>query len=75
MGGFVDGDFFEVGVEGGVEAGACEVGLGEVLETLLIEGVFEMLKGESVVEDVGVSDGWGGLTDFLQEGATVDGHQ
>lgn len=72
MGHFVDGDLFEVGVESGVEAGACEVGLGEVLETLLIEGVFEMLKGESVVEDVGVSDGWGALTDLLQEGATVD---
>lgn len=72
MGHFVDGDLFEVGVERGVEAGACEVGLGEVLETLLIEGVFEMLQGESVVEDVGVSDGWGALTDLLQEGATVD---
>ena len=46
--------------------------MGEVLETLFIKGVFEMLKGESVVEDVGVSDGWGVLTDFLQEGATVD---
>ena len=39
MGGFVDGDFFEVGVESGVEASACEVGLGEVLETLSVEGV------------------------------------
>ena len=65
MCGLVGGDFLEVGVEGGVEAGGCEVGFGEVLETCLVEVVFEMLESEGVVEDVGISDGWGGLTNLL----------
>lgn len=67
----VGGDLLQVGVEGGVEAAGGEVGLGEVLQALLVEGVFEVLEGEGVVEDVGVRDGWGGLTDLLDERATV----
>lgn len=70
---FVGGDFFQVGVEGRVEAAGCEVGLGEVFETFLVEGVFEVLEGEGIVEDVGVGYCWGGLTDFLEEGATACG--
>lgn len=30
-----------------------------------------MLEGESIVEDVGVGDCWGSLTDLSQEGATA----
>lgn len=71
VGHLVRGDFLQVGVEGRVEAACGEVGFREVLEPLLVECVFEMLEGKSIVEDVGVSDGWGGLTDFLQEGATA----
>ena len=33
-----------------------------------------MLQGESIVEDVGVGDRWGGLADLLQEGAAVLEH-
>ena len=71
MRGFVGGDFFQVGVEGRVEAAGSEVGLREVLETFLVEGVFEVLEGEGVVEDVGVGNRWGGLTDLFQEGPTA----
>ena len=69
--GFIGGDLFQVGVEGRVEAAGCEVGLREVLETFLVEGVFEVLEGESIVENVGVGDCWGGLTDLFQKGATA----
>ena len=65
MSGLVTGDFFEVGVEGGVEAGVCEIGLGEVTDTRFVEVVFEVLEGEGVVEDVAVGDGWGSSTDLL----------
>lgn len=71
VGGLVRGDFLQVGVKGRVKTGRCEGGFVELLETLLIEGVFEMLEGEGIVEDVGVGDRWGGLTDFLQKGATA----
>ena len=67
----IEGDFLEVGVEGGVETGGREVGFGKVGQTGLVEGVFEVLEGEGVVEDVSVRNGWGGLTDFLQERATA----
>ena len=30
-----------------------------------------MLQGKGIIEDVGVGEVWGGLTDFLQEGAAV----
>ena len=71
MGRFVGGDLLQVGVEGGVEAGGGEGGFGEVGETGAVEGVFEVLEGEGVVEDVGVGDGGGGLTDCFEEGAPV----
>ena len=71
MGRLVRGDFLEVGVEGGVEAGGLEVGLGEIFEAVAVEGVFKVLEGEGVVEDVGVRDGRGGLTDLFQKGATA----
>ena len=71
VGGFVRGDFLQVGVEGRVEARGRELGFREVLETFLVERVLEMLEGESIVEDVGVGDGGGGLTDLLQERATA----
>ena len=69
--GFIAGDFFQVGVEGGIEAGGCKVGLGEVFQTFAVEGVFEVFEGEGVVEDVGVCDGGGGLTDLFQKGAAA----
>ena len=71
MSGLVRGDFFEVGVESGIEASGCEVGFGEVAESFSVESVFKMLEGKSVVEDVSVSDCWCGLTDLLQERATL----
>lgn len=77
MRGLVQGDFLEVGVEGGVEAGVCEVRFGEVVDTRFVEVVFEVLEGEGVVEDVAVGDGWGISTDLLQVRAAVgalEGH-
>lgn len=71
MSGLVRGDCLEVGVEGGVEAGVCEVGFGEVGETGSVEVVFKVLEGEGIVEDVAVGDGWGIATDLLQVRATV----
>lgn len=55
------GDFFQVIVERGVEAGGGELGLGEVQQTLAVEGGFEVFKGEGVVEDgdVAAPDGAG----------------
>ncbi len=74
VGGLVRGDFLQVGVESRVEAACCKFGLGEILKTCLVEGVFEMLQGESIIENVGVGDRWGGLADLLQEGAAVLEH-
>lgn len=45
-------DALEVVVEGRVEASVREVRLGELGETLTVEGVFEMLQGQGIVEDV-----------------------
>ncbi len=73
VGGLVRGDFLQVGVESRVEAACCELGLSEVLQTCSVEGVFEMLQGESIVENVGVGDRWGGLADFPQKGSAVFG--
>ena len=69
---FVRGDFLEVAVESGIEAGVCKVGLGEVLETLSVEVVFKVLQGEGIVEDVGVGDRRGVSTDLLQIGTTAE---
>ena len=68
----VRGNFLEVAIECCVEAGICEVALGEVGQTFSIEGVFEVLQGEGIVEYIGVGNlCGGGLTDLLQERATV----
>jgi len=48
---FITGDSLDVVVEGGVVTSISEVLLGEVGETLKVELVLEMLKGESIVED------------------------
>ena len=71
VGGLVRGDFFQVGVESRVEAGRGEHFFGEVGETFPVECVFEMLQGKSIVEDVGVGDGRGGLTDLFQKGCST----
>ena len=47
------GDLLQVGVEGRVEASVGKLLLGELLQTLAVEGVLEVLKGQSVVEDGG----------------------
>lgn len=47
----VEGDLLEVGVEDVVVSSGGEVSLGELGETLLVEGVLEVLKGQGVVED------------------------
>ena len=54
-------DLLQVGVEGCVIAGSGE-GVGtEVREALAVEGVFQVLEGERVVEDVGVASAEGGF--------------
>ena len=45
------GDGLQVAVEGGVEAGSGELGLGVVGQTFAVELVLEVLQGESVVQD------------------------
>jgi hypothetical protein len=49
----VTGNSLDVVVESRVEAGSGEVRLGVLLEGLAVEGVLEVLEGQSVVEDVG----------------------
>lgn len=49
--GLIGADTLDVGVEGGVETGVGEVLLGVLGETLTVEGILEVLKSESVVED------------------------
>lgn len=49
----VVGNLLKVLVEGAVEAGLGELLLSEVGQTLTVKGVFKMLEGEGVVEDVG----------------------
>lgn len=46
-------NLLQVGIEWVLHAGLDEVLLGVVLETLLVERGLEMLKGKSVVENVG----------------------
>ena len=48
-------DFLQVGIEGVLHAGLDEVGLGVVLQTLLVEGGLEVLQSQSIVEDVSYS--------------------
>lgn len=52
MGGLVARNLLQVLVEGGREAGFGEGGSAVVGESLAVEGVFEVLEGEGVVEDV-----------------------
>lgn len=40
-------------VEGGVEAGVRELLLGELCQSLAVEGVLKMLQSQSIVENVG----------------------
>lgn len=69
--GFVGGDGGEVGVERVWEAGGGEVRVGEVGEALVVEGCFEVLEGEGVVDYV---DCWGGvLVAGLREGGLGEG--
>ena len=42
----------DVLVEGRVEASSGEVGLGELVKGLAVEGILEVLEGQSVVEDI-----------------------
>ena len=60
------GNGLQVGVKGGLETGTLEVALGELVQDLKIEPVLQMLKSESIVEDVGVGDGGSGLTNCKQ---------
>lgn len=53
VGGLVAGNGLDVVVDLGVEAGALEVLLRVLLEALAVEGVLEMLKGQSILENVG----------------------
>jgi hypothetical protein len=43
----------EVAVDSGVEASGGEVLLAELGKTLAVEGVLEVLKSQSILEDVG----------------------
>ena len=49
----VQGGLLDVVVEGLVEASCLEIGEREVLEAFTVKLVLELLKGQSVVEDVG----------------------
>lgn len=48
------GDLSEAVADPAGEASALEVGVGVVGETLLVEGVLEVLQGQSEVENLGV---------------------
>ena len=66
VGGLVRRNFLQVRVEGCIEASCGKLIRGEVGKTLTVEGVFQVLKSKSIVEDISVSDGWIRLTDHLQ---------
>ena len=51
MGGLVGGDGHQVLVEGVGKTGGDEVGVGVVGESFTVELVFQVLEGESIVED------------------------
>lgn len=51
--GLVAGNGLDVVVNLGVEASVLEVFLGVLGETLTIEGVLEVLQGQSILEDIG----------------------
>ena len=61
MGGFIVGNLLKVLIDGVRETSCDEVGLGIVGETFTVELVLEVLEGEGVVEDVGISDASGTL--------------
>lgn len=46
-------NLLQVGVKGRVETGVGELLLGELLETLAVEGILEVLESQGVVEDGG----------------------
>lgn len=52
MGLLISGDLNEVGIERCLEAGGLELLLSVVCKTLTVEGILEVLKGKSIVEDV-----------------------
>ena len=56
VGSLVSSNGLEVVVDGRVEASVGKVLLAELLETLAVEGVLEVLKGQSILEDVGIGD-------------------
>lgn len=47
------GNFLQVGIEGILESSLHEVGLGVVLETLLVESSLEVLESQGIVQNVG----------------------
>lgn len=49
----IGSDGLEVVVDDGVEASVGEVLLAVLLEALTVEGVLEVLKSQSILEDVG----------------------
>lgn len=46
-------NLLQVGIEGVGQTSLDKVGLGVVLQSLFVESGLEMLKGQSIVEDVG----------------------
>ena len=50
MGLLIGGDLQQVVVKLLVESGSSELCLGVILETLAVEGVFEMFQGQGIVE-------------------------
>lgn len=46
MSSFCHGNHFQIGDILGCEAQSCEVGVGELGESLLVEGSFEILESE-----------------------------
>ena len=66
VGRLVRGDFLEIAVKSRIETSSCKLGLAEVGKTLAVEGVFEMLQSQSVVEDVSIRDLGSSLPNLLQ---------
>jgi hypothetical protein len=54
-------------------SGSSELLLGEVGETLLVEDILEVLKSESVVEDLSIGDLLGLCVDNLTLGDLIGG--
>lgn len=53
MGLLILGNFLQVGIEGILESGIHKVGLGVVLETLLVESSLKVLESQGIVQNVG----------------------